>query len=73
MLKNELVNIYLKVMEENNFTYSDMQKLTKLSSSQLASVLKHNADKVSIEKMEDGLYNIGFGLELVPFHLEEKE
>lgn len=71
MLKKQLVNFYKEIIKENSFTYKDMIKLSGLSSSQIASILKHDAYMVSIEKMEKGLNNLGFGLEVTPNHLEE--
>lgn len=71
MLKKQLVNFYKEIIKENSFTYKDMIKLSGLSSSQIASILKHDADIVSIEKMEKGLNNLGFGLDVTPILLEE--
>lgn len=71
MLKKQLVNFYKEIIKENSFTYKDMIKLSGLSSSQIASILKHDADMVSIEKMEKGLNNLGFGLDVTPILLEE--
>lgn len=71
MLKRQLVNFYKEIIKENSFTYKDMIKLSGLSSSQIASILKHDADIVSIEKMEKGLNNLGFGLDVTPILLEE--
>jgi len=71
MLKRQLVNFYKEIIKENSFTYKDMIKLSGLSSSQIASILKHDADMVSIEKMEKGLNNLGFGLDVTPILLEE--
>lgn len=73
MLKEELISIYKKIIEENSITFTDMVELTGLSTSQLASVLKHGGSKVSIEKMEKGLNNLGFGFELKPYNLEENQ
>lgn len=72
MLKCEFIKIYETIMQDNNFTYSDMQELTKLSSSQLACILKHGAKGISIEKMENGINNLGFGIEITPFRIEEE-
>lgn len=71
MLKNQLVGFYKEIMKENSFTYKELTRLTKLSPPQIASILKHDADIVSIEKMEKGLNALGFGLEVTPSYLEE--
>lgn len=71
MLKKQLIDFYKEIIKENSFTYKDMIELSGLSSSQIASILKHDADIVSVEKMEKGLNNLGFGLDVIPNHLEE--
>lgn len=73
MLKQELIKAYEQLMNTNNFTYKDLCKLSGLSQSQIANILKHGAENVSIERMERGLYRLGFGIEIDYYNLEEGE
>jgi hypothetical protein len=69
-LKNELCYAYKRVLRDNNYTYKELCYFSGLSESQLASILHHNAEKVSLTKMESGLNNLGFEVTLC-FHKKE--
>lgn len=71
MLKYKLIEAYKSVVTENKFTYTDLCKLTGLSPSQVANILRHDGKLVSLEKMLDGLDKMGFGVELNFYHKEE--
>lgn len=60
MLKDEFIEVYKLIEKENNFTFKEFCELSKLSSSQLASILRYGGKRVSLDKMEAGLVNLGF-------------
>lgn len=60
MLKQELILAYKSMMEQNGWTYKEVCKVSLLTQTQLNNILNHNARKVSVEKMEEGLMNLGF-------------
>lgn len=72
MLKQDLIDAYKEVMLDNKFTYREVCKLSGLSQSQLANVLNHDGKKVSVDKMVDGLLNLGFGIKLDFYNIEEE-
>lgn len=59
-LKNELCDAYKRILQETGYTYRELCYFSGLSESQLASILHHNGEKVSLTKMESGLNNLGF-------------
>jgi hypothetical protein len=60
MLKQELILAYKTMMQENGWTYKEVCDWSLLTQTQLNNILNHNARKVSIEKMEEGMRNLGF-------------
>lgn len=72
MLKNDLVQFYKDLVEQNNITYKELSNLAGLSQSQIANILKNDAKMVSVEKMEAGLNRMGFGLQTTPYNLGEQ-
>lgn len=72
MLKNDLVQFYKDLVEQNDMTYKELSDLAGLSQSQIANILKNDAKLVSIDKMESGLNKMGFGLQTVPYELGEE-
>lgn len=60
MLKQELILAYKTMMQENGWTYKEVCDVSFLTQTQLNNILNHNARKVSIEKMEEGMRNLGF-------------
>lgn len=60
MLKQELILAYKTMMQENGWTYKEVCDVSLLTQTQLNNILNHNARKVSIEKMEEGMRNLGF-------------
>jgi hypothetical protein len=73
MLKEDLILAYKDIVNNNNLSFTELCKLSCLSESQLASILKHDAKKVSVEKMESGLNKLGFGVRSNFFYLEGEE
>jgi predicted XRE-type DNA-binding protein len=73
MLKEDLILAYREILSTNNLKFRELCELAGLSESQLASVLKHGAEKVSIEKMESGLNKLGFGVSVNFFNLGDDE
>ncbi len=70
MIKESLVEAYKALKEENNLTYTDLSSITKLTRSQLQSILLHSGEKVSTDKMLEGLAEMGISVS-VEFHNEE--
>lgn len=66
-IKQELVKVYQECKEENNITAKKLSELSGLSEVQINYILKHQAKKVSVEKLEYGLNNIGLYLEDLVF------
>ena len=60
MLKQELILAYKTMMQENGWTYKEVCDVSLLTQTQLNNILNHDARKVSIEKMEEGMRNLGF-------------
>lgn len=73
MLKQDLVLVYKSVMETNKWTNKEICKVSKLNHCQLNSILNHGGKRVSIEKMEDGLKNLGFEIEHVEWKYVDEE
>ena len=73
MLKQDLVLVYKSVMETNKWTHKEVCKVSKLNHCQLNSILNHGGKRVSIEKMEDGLKNLGFEIEHVEWKYVDEE
>lgn len=71
MLKQQLVDAYIEVRDQNLLTYTDLTNLTGLSPSQLSNIFLRKGCQVSIEKLEKGLTKLGFGFEVTPYDLEE--
>ncbi|AHK11554.1 hypothetical protein S140_147 [Shewanella sp. phage 1/40] len=73
MLKQDLVLVYKSIMETNKWTQKEICKLSKLNHCQLNSILLHEGKRVSIEKMEDGLCNLGFEVDFIEWKYVDEE
>lgn len=66
-IKQELVKTYHECKSANNLTSKKLAELSGLSEVQINYILKHEAKKVSVEKLEIGLNNMGFYLKSIVF------
>lgn len=58
-MKKDLVNAYKQVKKVNHLSYTDLEQLSGLSRSQLIQVLTKEGDRISIDKMVEGLHTLG--------------
>lgn len=71
MLKKQLISAYKTFIKENKWTYKEVCRHSGLSESQLSSILHHEGKRVSVDKMEDGLINLGFKVVVSFQYLDE--
>lgn len=58
-MKKDLVDAYKQVKKVNHLSYTDLEQLSGLSRSQLIQILTKEGDRVSIDKMVEGLHTLG--------------
>ncbi len=59
-LKREVSDYYRQIKLDQELSYTDLVKESGLGKTQLTNILKHNGKEMSLDRMFEGLWEMGY-------------